>query len=150
MARAYRLGFWRRLINSIVRALVRLGVKLPHTYLLTVRGRKSGRPYSTPVTLVEENGSRWLVAPYGEVSWVRNARVVGKVALRRGRTSETVKITEVASDEAAAVLKKYVTRVPVVRPFFDATPNSSLPDFVAEARRHPVFRITSEVRKSRV
>jgi deazaflavin-dependent oxidoreductase (nitroreductase family) len=129
------------LINGIVRALVRLGVKLPHTYLLTVRGRKSGRPYSTPVTLVEENGSRWLVAPYGEVSWVRNARVVGKVALRRGRTSETVKITEVASDEAAAVLKKYVTRVPVVRPFFDATPNSSLPDFVAEARRHPVFRI---------
>jgi deazaflavin-dependent oxidoreductase (nitroreductase family) len=141
MARAYRLGFWRRLINGIVRALLRLGVKLPHTYLLTVRGRKSGRPYSTPVTLVEENGSRWLVAPYGEVSWVRNARVVGKVALRRGRTSETVKITEVASDEAAAVLKKYVTRVPVVRPFFDATPNSSLPDFVAEARRHPVFRI---------
>jgi deazaflavin-dependent oxidoreductase (nitroreductase family) len=141
MARAYRLGFWRRLINGIVRALLRLGVKLPHTYLLTVRGRKSGRPYSTPVTLVEENGSRWLVAPYGEVSWVRNARVVGKVTLRRGRTSETVKITEVASDEAATVLKKYVARVAVVRPFFDATPNSSLPDFVAEARRHPVFRI---------
>jgi deazaflavin-dependent oxidoreductase (nitroreductase family) len=142
MARAYRLGFWRRLINRIIGALLRLGVKLPHTYLLTVRGRKSGRPYSTPVTLVEENGKRWLVAPYGEVSWVRNARAVGKVALRRGRRSEAVRITEVSSEEAAAVLKKYLARVPVVRPFFDVTPSSALPDFVAEARKHPVFRIT--------
>jgi hypothetical protein len=91
---------------------------------------------------VEENGKRWLVAPYGEVSWVRNARAVGKVALRHGRRSEAVRITEVSSEEAAAVLKKYLARVPVVRPFFDVTPSSALPDFVAEARRHPVFRIT--------
>jgi hypothetical protein len=35
MARAYRLGFWRRLIIRIIGALLRLDVKLPHTYLLT-------------------------------------------------------------------------------------------------------------------
>jgi hypothetical protein len=29
--------------------------------------------YSTPITLVEASGQRWLVAPYGEVAWVRNA-----------------------------------------------------------------------------
>jgi deazaflavin-dependent oxidoreductase (nitroreductase family) len=141
MARAYRLGFWRRLANWLIAALLRLGVSLPHTYLLIVRGRKSGRPYSTPVTLVEEDGERWLVAPYGEVGWVQNARAAKQLTLRRGRRSETVKIVELAPDDAAPVLKNYVSQIPIVRPFFDARPDSDLGDFIAEARRHPVFRI---------
>jgi hypothetical protein len=93
------------------------------------------------VTLVEENGERWLVAPYGEVGWVRNARAARRVTLVRARRSETVGIVELAAEEAAPVLKNYLTRYPVVRPFFDVTPKSSLRDFVAEASRHPVFRI---------
>lgn len=141
MARLYRLGLWRRLANRIVAALLRLGVHLPHTYLLIVRGRRSGQPYSTPVTLVEENGERWLVAPYGEVGWVQNARAAGQVTLRSGRRSETVKIVELAPEDAAAVLKKYIGRIPIVRPFFDVKPESDLRDFAAEAPRHPVFRI---------
>jgi deazaflavin-dependent oxidoreductase (nitroreductase family) len=141
MARGYRLGFWRRLANRIIAALLRLGVSPPRTYLLTVSGRKSGKPYSTPVTLVEENGRRWLVGPYGDVGWVRNARAAGQVTLSRGRRAETVKLVELAPEEAAPVLKKYVTQVPVVRPFFDVTSQSDLRDFVAEALRHPVFRI---------
>jgi deazaflavin-dependent oxidoreductase (nitroreductase family) len=141
MARTYRLGFWRRVINRLIRGLLRLGVPLPHTYLLSVRGRKSGRMYSTPVTLVEDNGARWLVAPYGEVSWVKNARASGEVTLRRGRRTETVKLVELAPEEAAPILKRYLIRVPVVRPFFDVTPHSNDQDFVGEASRHPVFRI---------
>lgn len=144
MARAYRLGFWRSLINGLIRALLGLGVSPPHTYLLRVRGRKSGQLYSTPVTLVEDNGKRWLVAPYGEVGWVKNARAAGEVSLSRGRKSETVKLAELAPEEAAAVLKRYLIRVPIVRPFFDVTPRSNLREFVAEASRHPVFRIKEE------
>jgi deazaflavin-dependent oxidoreductase (nitroreductase family) len=132
---------WRRLVNWIVRALLRLGVSPPHTYLLTVQGRNTGQPYSTPVTLVEKDGQRWLVAPYGEVSWVRNARAAEQVMLTRGRRFETVKILELSAEDAAPVLKKYLAQVPVVRPFFDVTPKSNLRDFVAEASRHPVFRI---------
>jgi deazaflavin-dependent oxidoreductase (nitroreductase family) len=141
MARPYRLGFWRRLVNRIVSALLRLDLNPPHTYLLTVPGRKSRKPYSTPVTLVEENRERWLVAPYGEVGWVKNARAAGQVTLKRGRRSETVGIVELSPDEAAPVLKKYLSRLPVVRPFFDVTPGSQIADFVAEAPRHPVFQI---------
>jgi deazaflavin-dependent oxidoreductase (nitroreductase family) len=122
MARTYRLGFWRRVINRLIRGLLRLGVPLPHTYILSVRGRKSGRMYSTPVTLVEDNGARWLVAPSREVSWVKNARASGEVTLRRGRRTETVKLVELAPEEAAPILKRYLIRVPVVRPFFDVTP----------------------------
>jgi deazaflavin-dependent oxidoreductase (nitroreductase family) len=141
MARTYRLGFWRRVINRLIRGLLRLGVPLPHTYILSVRGRKSGRMYSTPVTLVEDNGARWLVAPYGEVSWVKNARASGEVTLRRGRRTETVKLVKLAPEEAAPILKRYLIRAPVVRPFFDVTPHSNDQDFVGEASRHPVFRI---------
>jgi deazaflavin-dependent oxidoreductase (nitroreductase family) len=127
--------------NQIVRALLRVGLSPPHTYLLIVRGRKTGALYSTPVRLVEEDGKRWLVAPYGEVGWVRNARAARQVTLTRGRRVETVHIREIAADESAPVLKKYLAQVPIVRPFFDVTARSDLRDFAAEAPRHPVFRI---------
>jgi deazaflavin-dependent oxidoreductase (nitroreductase family) len=109
----------------VIGVLLRLGVTPPHTYLLTVRGRKSGRLHSTPVTLVEEAGNRWLVAPYGEVGWVRNARAAEQVALTRSRRLETVRIEELSAEDAAPVLKKYLAQVPVVRPFFDVTPKSN-------------------------
>jgi deazaflavin-dependent oxidoreductase (nitroreductase family) len=141
MARQYRLGTWRKAVNVIVRALLRLDMSPPHTYLLTVKGRKTGRSYSTPVTLVERERQRWLVAPYGEVGWVRNARAAGQVTLQRGRRSEIVKLQELPAEEAAPVLKTYLAQVPVVRPFFDVTVRSDLSDFAAEAPRHPVFRI---------
>jgi deazaflavin-dependent oxidoreductase (nitroreductase family) len=141
MAWTYRLGLWRRLVNRLIRLLLRLGLSPPHTYLLTVRGRKSGRLYSTPVTLVEEAGQRWLVAPYGEVAWVRNARTAKQVTLTRNHRTETVRILELSAQDAGPILKKYLAQVPVVRPFFDVTPKSNLRDFITEALRHPVFRI---------
>jgi len=140
MTEAYRLGRARRLVNTLVKGLLRLGLAGGHTYLLSVSGRRSGRTFSTPVILVE-NGERWLVAPYGEVNWVRNARAAGRVTLSRGRQSDQVKISEVGSQESAPVLREYLRRVRTVRPFFDVSPDSSLEAFAAEAGRHPVFRI---------
>jgi hypothetical protein len=93
------------------------------------------------VTLVEEGANRWLVAPYGEVSWVHNARAAGQVTLSRGRHTETVAIADLGPEEAAPILKRYVTDIPITRPFFDPKPDSPLEAFVAEAHRHPVFRI---------
>lgn len=140
MTEAYRLGRARRLVNSLVKGLLRLGLAGGHTYLLSVSGRRSGRTFSTPVILVE-NGERWLVAPYGEVNWVRNARAAGRVTLSRGRHRDQVKISEVGSQESAPVLREYLRRVRTVRPFFDVSPDSPLEAFAAEAGRHPVFRI---------
>jgi deazaflavin-dependent oxidoreductase (nitroreductase family) len=140
MVRTYRLSFGRRLINGLVRGLLRIGLAPPGTYLLSVRGRRSGQVYSTPVTLIE-NDERWLVAPYGDVSWVKNARASGEVTLSRGRRRETLRLREASPEEAAPVLREYVRKVRVVRPFFDATPDSPLENFGAEADRHPVFQL---------
>ncbi len=141
MARTYRLGATRRLVNVLVTALLRAGLGPPRSYLLGVRGRKSGRLYTTPVTLVVEGAQRWLVAPYGDVGWVKNARVAGVVTLQRGRRAETLRIVELGPEEAAPVLRRYVTQVPITRPYFDVTPSSELAAFRAESPRHPVFRL---------
>lgn len=145
MAAVYRLSAIRKVVNWLVRALLSVGLGPPRTYLLTVRGRKSGQPRSTPVTLVVEGEERWLVAPYGAVGWVRNARAAGRVTLRRRGRAETVRIVELGPQESAAVLRRYVTEVPITRPFFDVSPDSPLDAFRVEARRHPVFRILGSV-----
>jgi deazaflavin-dependent oxidoreductase (nitroreductase family) len=147
VAKTYRLGSSRRLVNAVMSPLSRLGLAGRHTYIMTVRGRKTSRAYSTPVILIEDD-ARWLVAPYGEVGWVRNARAVGEVEISRARRSERLRVEEVASQEAAPVLRQYLKRVPVVRPFFDVTPDSPIEEFVTEAPRHPVFRLTAEASPS--
>ncbi len=144
MAKKYRLAFWRRAGNVFVRFLLRVGLGPRHTYLVSVPGRRTGRLRSTPVTLVEEETQRWLVAPYGEVGWVHNARAAGRVTLSRGGRSERVATFEMEPAAAAPILKRYVTQVPITRPYFDVGPDSSLESFLEEAPRHPVFRVVPE------
>jgi deazaflavin-dependent oxidoreductase (nitroreductase family) len=144
VARPYRLTGLRRVGNVLMTALLRAGVAPAHTYLLTVVGRKSGRRYSTPVRLVEDAQTRWLVSPYGERAWVANARAAGVVELSRGRRIERLRIEEVGPEEAAPVLRRYVEEVgSVVHPFFDASPGDPVEAFAAEAHAHPVFRLTA-------
>jgi deazaflavin-dependent oxidoreductase (nitroreductase family) len=143
MAKTFRSSAGKRFFNQIMRGVIRLGLGPQHYYVLTVMGRKSGRLYSTPVGLIIEGDQRWLVSPYGEVSWVLNARAAGQVTLARGGRSETVRITEVGPEASAPVLKKYIAKEPITRPYFDAQTDSSLEAFIAEAARHPVFLLQS-------
>jgi deazaflavin-dependent oxidoreductase (nitroreductase family) len=145
VAQSYRLTLIRRLANAAIKPLIRLGLGGRHTYILTVRGRKTGQLHSTPVTLVED-GERWLVAPYGEVGWVQNARAAGEVTLSRAGRAETLRIDEVDPGEAAPVLREYVKRVSVARPYFDVTPDSPLEEVEAEGPPHPVFRLSEAQR----
>jgi len=126
--------------NTIMSALVRAGL-VPRSYLLTTRGRKTGRPRTNPVVPVEHGGRRWLVAPYGPVSWVHHARAAGRVRLTRGRDTRDYAIREASPEEAGPVLRRYVRIAPSTRPYFQATKDSPVEDFVAEADRHPVFEL---------
>lgn len=141
MVGSYRRSYWRRALNALVRPLARLGLTGPRTHLLTVPGRKTGKPWSTPVSIVEEGGERWLVAPYGDRNWVRNARTSGWVELRRGRHDERLAVQELGAADAVPVLRRYYELGRVTRPFFDVTLASSDAEWLAEAPRHPVFRL---------
>ena len=142
MAKTFQVNFATRMRDSLLMTLQRAGVNMGTMSLLTVRGRKSGQPHTVPVRLVEQDGQRWLVAPYGPVQWVRNLRVAGQATLTRGRRSEAISVTELPAGEAAPILKQYLIHVADVRPYFDVTRDSSLEAFEREAPRHPVFRIT--------
>ncbi len=134
MSRADRVG------NAIFSMLARAGIGPAH--LLTTRGRKTGRPRTNPVVLVEQDKRRWLVAPYGAVSWVLNARAMGRVTLRRGRDRQDYTIRELSPAESGPILKRYIGVAPATQPYFQAGKDSPAGDFVAEARRHPVFELT--------
>lgn len=142
--RPYRKSYWRRALNALVRPLAKLGLTGPRTYLLTVPGRTSGTLWSTPVSLVRIGAERWLVAPYGERNWVKNARAAGWVELRRGRQRQRLAIDELAPNDAVPVLREYYRRGRVTRPFFGVSLSSSEAEWLAEAPRHPVFRLRSE------
>ena len=137
----YRLGFMRHLLNVAVRIGVRTGIAPKRFHLLMVRGRKSGRLRSTPIVVLTRGGERWLVAPYGEREWVKNARAVGRVTLSRALHKETVLVEEVGALEAAPVLKQYLGETPITRRFFRVAPNAPLAEFAREAPQHPVFRL---------
>ena len=141
MARRYRTTAWRRALNRFTAAAARRGRGPRQIRLLTVEGRRSGEPHTTPVILVEAQGERWLVAPYGPVAWVQNLRAAGRARLERAGRTEVVGAVEVGPDEAASILRRYVVDTPITRPYFDASVDSPLEAFAAEAGRHPVFRL---------
>lgn len=135
----YRLSPVRRTVNALVRPLARLGLAGSRTYLLTVLGRNTGKLWSTPVSIVMLGDERWLVAPYGDRNWVKNARAAGWVELRRGRRHERLLIDELAPEQAVPVLREYYRCGRVTRPFFEVSLDSSDEEWLADAPRHPVF-----------
>ena len=147
MAKTLQINFADRMGDALFMALLRAGIKIGTMSLLTVRGRKSGQPHTVPVLLVEQDGERFLVAPYGVVQWVRNIRAAGRATLSRGRRSEVISVTELPAQQAAPILKQYLVKATAARSYFDATKDSPLEAFEREAPQHPVFQITT-VRES--
>ncbi len=144
MAKTYTPSFTFRLGLFITRTMLRVGMSMGGMTLLTVRGRKSGQLRTTPVTIVEQNGQRWITAPFGAVNWVRNLRAAGVATLRVGRHTETISATELPSKEVALVLKEHLGSFPsFIRQYYNVTPASSLEEFEVEAPRHPVFLVKS-------
>ena len=134
--------FTTRLGNAIVTALLRRGVPMGNMILLTVPGRKSGLPRTTPVALGERDGRRWLVSPDGEVDWVRNLRAAGGGTLTRGRCTFRFTATALGPQEAAPVLKESVMGAPgFIRKYFAVDPAAPLPAFERIAAAHPVFEL---------
>jgi deazaflavin-dependent oxidoreductase (nitroreductase family) len=141
MAKRFRPGFGLKMANVVGRSLASRGWGPPRLHVLSVPGRKSGRVHSVPVGVIEVGGQRYLVGPYGETDWTRNARAAGEVTLSRGGRTERFRAVEVGTEEAAPVLREYLRQVRVVRSYFDATPDSPDESFAAEANTHPVFRL---------
>jgi deazaflavin-dependent oxidoreductase (nitroreductase family) len=142
MAKTYHVPSFVRFSNFFTTTLLRAGLKPGNMALLTVRGRKSGLPRTTPISLIEHDGQRWLIAAFGEVDWVRNLRAAGEASLKRGRRPQHILVKELSAEEAAPLLKKTLAEAPgFLLKNFDVTPESPLKDFEHEALNHPVFLV---------
>ena len=138
--------------TRIIKRLLRAGFPMGPMILLTVRGRTTGQPRSTPVDLFERDSSRWLVATHGggNPHWVRNLRAAGEGILTHGRRRQEITAVELTPEEAGSILKEVVgprlalpVRGFVLRHTVDVSPDASLDDFISVARSHPVFELRS-------
>jgi len=142
MKRTFRKDLSRRLIDAFVTAAIKRGIGPSQRYLLTVAGRKTQTPQTTPVSIVDDGSARYLVGPYGVVGWVRNARRAGVVMLARGGRSEQFSLAALTPEEAGPILKRYLALEPVTRPYFDVPADAPPEAFQAEVAEHPVFKLT--------
>jgi len=85
--------------------LLAAGVPLGPNGLITIRGRKSGMPRTTPVAIIQLSGRRWVWAPWGEVNWVRNLRAAGRATITLRRRSEEVRATELDETQRVAFFR---------------------------------------------
>jgi deazaflavin-dependent oxidoreductase (nitroreductase family) len=100
---------WLAVVNPVLRAAGRLGAPV---VVLTLRGRRSGKARRTPVSPMELDGARYLVAGYPTAQWVHNARAAGTGELATGRRREAVRLVELSAAEARPVLREFPVRVP--------------------------------------
>ena len=158
MAKQYRVNAFVRINNAMISSLLRLGIKVGSFSLLTIRGRKSGKPIATPIAIFVQDQKRYLVATYGVVNWVRNLRAAGgEATLTRGRRTEKIHAIELEPESAAPIFREavrsgppgipaaifFVYRYLFVLPYLNITVNSSLEEFEREVLTHPVFLLQS-------
>lgn len=134
----------QRLADRLLTRMLRRGRGPSFMRLLIVGGRVTGQLRSTPVVPVQDGGRTWLVSPFGEVAWVRNARAAGRVDLQRGHDRMTFTVRELAAGEAVPVLRAYLSMPSerFVRRDFAVKAASSDAAILDEAARHPVFALT--------
>jgi deazaflavin-dependent oxidoreductase (nitroreductase family) len=158
MPKPYRVGVFVRSNNAVMRWLIRAGVRIGTFAVLTVPGRRTGRPVHVPLVVFPYGGNRHLVASYGVVNWVRNLRAAdGKAELRHGRATEKITAIELSAEQAGPILRFSLQTGPpgiprlIVRmfrrffvlPYLDVDMSSSEDDFARSARNHPVFLVQS-------
>ena len=134
------------LVNPVAQRLLGSGVPLGPNALITVRGRRSGQPRTTPVAVVEREGGRWVIGTFGEVNWVRNRDAAGEATIKVHGRQVQVRARRLPEAEAAAFFRD------VVRPYAQSLPigrlllrllgaRQMLEDPAGAAARRPVFEL---------
>ncbi len=92
-------------IKNVMNPVFKLTGAFP---LLTVRGRRSGKPFTTPINVLDMGGAKYLVSPRGETGWSRNARAVGEVSLKVKGEEHRYRAIEVPVEDRPVVIAAYL------------------------------------------
>jgi deazaflavin-dependent oxidoreductase (nitroreductase family) len=141
-----RQPWWLKYVNKAMIGLHKLGIGFggKGPVVLTVPGRKTGKPRTTPVTPMTVGGKRYVVAGMPGSDWAANARAAGEATLQVGRRTEPVRMVEMSTEEARPLLRAFPVEVPSGVGFIKSAglvtgPNPD--EFEALAGRLAVFRI---------
>lgn len=106
--------WWLKPANKVFIQMSRLGMSFggESPVVLTVKGRKSGAPRSTPVTPMTVDGHQYVVAGFPGADWVANVRAAGEATIARGRHVQRVRMAELSVDDARPILRLFPTEVP--------------------------------------
>lgn len=145
-ADALKPPWWLKPMNKLFIRMSRLGLRFggESPVVLTVPGRKSGQPRSTPVTPMTVDGKEYIVGGFPGADWVANVRAAAEATVARGRRRERVRVVELSADEARPLLRIWPIEVPTGVGFLkrsglvtDGRPE----EFEALAGICPVFRL---------
>lgn len=141
-----RPPWWLKPLNKVLIAATKLPLPIfgkEGPLILTVTGRKTGKPRSTPISAMYVDGECYVVGGFPGADWVRNARADPVVTLTQNRRSRRVRMVEMSPDDARPLLRQFPTLVPSGVDFMknaglvtEATPD----EFEALAGRCAVFR----------
>ena len=136
--------------SPLAERMLRFGVPMGPNRSLTIRGRKTGRPRTAVVAVVEVDGRRWVASPYGEVHWVQNLRAAGEALLEQDGRQVRVQAVALPPEAGEAfyrdILGPYVGRLPLVwrvvtRTLLRRMAPDVLGDPALAARTRPVFEL---------
>lgn len=134
-----------RLFSPVLKFLIDAGVPLGFNKLVTIRGRKSGLPRTTPLAVIEVRGRRWVWSPWGESQWVRNLRAAGRATIAIRNRTEDVTATELNPTERVEyfrdVLGPLARSIPFGLQFIRLVDGVDLRDPVAAAEGRRVFEL---------
>jgi deazaflavin-dependent oxidoreductase (nitroreductase family) len=117
MTRSRRVPRRIRIISAILRRLLVAGVPLGLNRLVTIRGRNSGLPRTTPLAVVKVSGRRWVWAPWGEAQWVRNLRASGRASIDDRGEIEEVRAVELDPTERVGFFREVLGPLARSMPF---------------------------------
>jgi deazaflavin-dependent oxidoreductase (nitroreductase family) len=153
-------GRFLRLFNPLARRLISAGIPTgAPNVLLTMRGRRSGKPRTVPVAMLELDDAWFIQACYGETGWVANLRAAGEATVTHpGGRRVPVRAIELSPEEAGPVLRRALepfrrsrvlralygprARGPVgVMWAFRIRMDDTLEEYTAAAWRYPLFEL---------
>src|SRR5881628_2247316 len=102
---------WIPFFNAMAKPLLKLGVPMGPDVLITVSGRKTGLPRTTPVTICEYGGRRGFISPFGETNWARNLRAAGVATIRFGHKREEIRAVELNLNESVRFIKEVIAPI---------------------------------------
>lgn len=134
-----------RSMNTLLAAMLRRGIALPHLYLLETRGRRTGAAHTVPVLVLSRAGGRYLVAPRGATDWALNLRHDGRGVLLRGRRRTPVQAHALSTDHQVTAVLAYLDAFGwLTRELFGLPRGYSAQRAAETAPHHPAFRLDDD------